>query len=423
MLVPENFITEGPNDEERGIFSCPSLSCDGLIFTSTDDCIDHNNKWHRGPYPCPDCDVEYACQPALDRHLKGTHPNMKWFCHQEDCEMEGLEFLNHTGYLDHVLSSASHQVGRVDVQITAPKVTSSPSEHNEDIVLDDAASVESAESSSTAVDFVCRVSCCHWLGRDFKCKSEWARHAGTHGHVSAAKLSKELEDQGLVGDELEAQQNAIRDFRCTAPHCPLHGQVFANSQSYSRHITTAVHCGTNDVAVETSSKKMDTNKKELRQCAVHGCPKYGYMFKTNAVYRKHTISGAHVAAERQEGSQAAILPSLDLKESDQQMTPRRPDDAFCMNAPLTPVSPLAHKGPSFSVKTPTARRTPVPFQLMSPSEFEYEMLEEKNRALEEEVRVLRETLARRDEQFDILVKILKQSENGGEKFRDFAEMA
>ncbi|EJP67410.1 uncharacterized protein BBA_03984 [Beauveria bassiana ARSEF 2860] len=54
----------------RNTVACPrgDTQCDGFVFDSIQDCLDHERDWHSGPYKCFICGQIFASGPRLRRH-------------------------------------------------------------------------------------------------------------------------------------------------------------------------------------------------------------------------------------------------------------------------------------------------------------------------------------------------------------------
>ncbi|KAM0664273.1 hypothetical protein MY8738_009618 [Beauveria namnaoensis] len=61
---------DGVSGQLRNTFTCPrdDTQCDGFVFDSIQDCLDHERDWHSGPYKCFICGQIFASGPRLRRH-------------------------------------------------------------------------------------------------------------------------------------------------------------------------------------------------------------------------------------------------------------------------------------------------------------------------------------------------------------------
>ncbi|RSL73872.1 hypothetical protein CEP54_000080 [Fusarium duplospermum] len=229
-----------------------------------------------------------------------TSAATEWFCYDEECEMVGKPFETYRIYLEHFGQSQFHQndaeaeeildaLGVVDV-VASDQVDNSPSE----LVTSDI--------------FVCREPCCHRYGFNFRCRSEYNRHANVSYHISAAKLNQTLLENMQPGPALAAEQEAIRTLTCNAPGCPSYRGTFSGSKTFLGHITGAEH--RQAWTIVSGACFFDEQEETLTlpgiafdaggasgRCVNEQCPKYGMSFNAFWKLKQHAHSFAHAMTE------------------------------------------------------------------------------------------------------------------------------
>lgn len=378
---PGYLVVASPNDGESGTYACPYDGCDGVVCGSVDDCHAHDREWHAPPYSCAECGAGFAAYPALSRHIKASG-HQRWACQNEDCASKGVEFDGHLSYHLHIMSSGAHRC-------LAPAGEDGDGESTAD-GLSECPSVE---------EFICLERCCAHYMRTFSTERMFDVHANGNGHRGAVKGGESLLRQGLSTADLEAKQEAMREFRCDRKGCPLFGHCLSTSHSYANHVQTAAHrfpCmdvsadqdadGTEDEAWQPQAKP---------SCVVLGCPQYGRQFSHRANHERHVNSAPHIRAARRSLISPArgitlrtsprFKPSPPAEETEADDESRTFWSAVSSAAP-TPLFSSPHRG---AVLTTPTKSTMLHTPLSSPSSTaREEYLERRNRELEDELRRL-----------------------------------
>ncbi|RSL61545.1 hypothetical protein CEP53_005079 [Fusarium sp. AF-6] len=154
--------------------------------------------------------------------------------------------------------------------------------------------------------FVCHEPCCHRYGFNFRCKSEYSRHAGAPSHIAAADIDKTLLENMQPGLALAAEREAIRNRRCNAPCCFSFGETFSTAKSFFSHISKLEH---RKAWMVTSSIVLDEQGEDLAlpgmsidahgigTCMNERCPKVGATFNTPQRMKQHARSFGHATTE------------------------------------------------------------------------------------------------------------------------------
>ncbi|KAJ4329062.1 hypothetical protein N0V84_000414 [Fusarium piperis] len=393
-IPPEGYlVTDSPNLAEIGTLCCPYVGCDAFV-------------WHEGLYACGQCGAVFACAPPLERHGRDSGHVIEWFCNDKECEMAGKPFETYRIYLEHFRLSPAHQNEAeaediLDALGTADAV--SPSQDQQD-----------DNSLITSDIFICGEPCCHRYGFNFRCKSEYTRHAEAPSHISAANINKTLLESMQPGPALAAEQEAIQSRRCNAPDCTSFGDTFSSAKSFFSHVGKLEH---RKAWAPTSGTLLDTEEESLAlpgmsidaggtsgTCMNERCPKFGATFNTPGKMKRHAHSFAHATTEEDlesmdeslevtwvssefEGMQVAEGMALwkcvkrGCRRFDKTMTPinnAKNHSSSVSHAtagqdvsmsPETPMTPFAtpNSTPTTALSTPMNLDTPVPTTPLSPS--------------------------------------------------------
>ncbi|RBR18727.1 hypothetical protein FVER53590_07461 [Fusarium verticillioides] len=170
---------------------------------------------------------------------------------------------------------------------------------------------------------ICNEPCCRHYGTDYKCKSEFNRHADTGAHRIAANLNRVLLSTVPTASALQAEQEGLRSFRCTSRLCHRHGEVFSTAKSFFNHLKDDEHRGRWYVKFDDENLDYSSDKDVLPgiqfyaggkkgRCVNEKCPRFRFQFDSYGAMKQHSRSLGHVRAEED-------LGSTDANESDEEV--------------------------------------------------------------------------------------------------------
>ncbi|KAI8713398.1 C2H2-type domain-containing protein [Fusarium sp. LHS14.1] len=284
------FVADCPNHAEISTLSCPYIGCDGF------------KRWHEGQYACGQCKAVFASSPPLERHGRDSGHAIEWYCDEEECEMAGTPFETYRIYLEHFRLSPAHQDDAESEEIIDAL-------GNTDVVVpsQDQQDDNSPSQLVTSDIFACREPCCQRYGFNFRCISEYNRHANVSYHISAARLNQALVDIMQPGPALADEQEAMRNLRCNAPGCLKYGVTFSGFQGFFSHINGAEHrqawtvvsgaCFLDEHESPTLPGILFDAGGASGECANKTCPKYGTFFNSFSKLKQHAHSFAHATTE------------------------------------------------------------------------------------------------------------------------------
>ncbi|KAM0244151.1 hypothetical protein ACHAP5_006535 [Fusarium lateritium] len=287
------YVADCPNPAESGTLSCPYIGCDGFK---------HEYNWHQGPYACGQCGKSFAAAPALERHARASLHRVQWLCEDPECDMQGEEFATSALYIQHLQESDGHGAVKSvdDAMDTESDFSLSPSGHqsNDDDVF----------GSTIFDENICHEPCCRHYGTDYKCISEYIRHADTGIHQLALTLNKLIVASIPTGPALYAEQKAARELRCISPHCLMFDQVFKAPQSFYKHLSEGSHRQGWPVDLGNAELDYKSDKDTLPgiefsaggrkgRCVNDKCPRYGMKFDSYGDMKQHSRSFGHALTE------------------------------------------------------------------------------------------------------------------------------
>ncbi|RSM08658.1 hypothetical protein CEP52_004562 [Fusarium oligoseptatum] len=215
--------------------------------------------------------------------------------------MAGKPFETYRVYLEHFRESAAHQNDAESEEILDALGNTdviAPSQDQQD---------HNSPSQLVGSDiFVCHEPCCHRYGFNFRCKSEYSRHADAPSHIAAADIGKTLLENMQPGSALVAEREAIRNRRCNAPGCFSFGETFSTAKSFFNHIDKLEH---RKAWMVTSSIVLDEQGEDLAlpgmsidahgigTCVNERCPKVSATFNTPQKMKQHARSFGHATTE------------------------------------------------------------------------------------------------------------------------------
>ncbi|UKZ69806.1 uncharacterized protein TrAtP1_010811 [Trichoderma atroviride] len=322
--------------------------------------------------------------PALKRHFKASgHYN--WICQEQHCEMKGILFANRSEFVAHALRISGHERLLPAEDLKSPLF---PSRINYAEIIhipcDDTTSEPSDEEA-----FQCLEPSCRRYQHLFHSESEFGRHQESHAHVNAIKHSEDLCQSGKSVGDVTTEQEAAREFRCTAKGCPFFGEKLKTSQSFYRHINTTKHA----YPLLNSASNPTSPTAEIRQrfdrlnlaCDEPECPRYEHHFANYMNFTRHIQS----MSEESQSAATVAIPSTPVRWSSYSFAPITPD-----------TDSTTHITEFREMITSTKRSirnisplTPPPPSSSLPS-WREESLVKKNEELEIEVRQLKDKMER-----------------------------
>ncbi|KAL7929898.1 hypothetical protein V8C35DRAFT_331028 [Trichoderma chlorosporum] len=389
---------EGEGDQP---FACPHLSCDGFTFETIQECRIHEDDWHNPPYFCSECDTSFAARPALKRHFKASG-HFNWICLEENCDMKGILFANQSEFVAHARSTPGHEHLFPDEPLNSP-VSVKRINYAEVTNLREGETTDECPSEEEGQ--VCLEPACGKFQRVFHTESEFARHKESHNHVNAIKYSEALRESGKSITEIMNEEEAAREFRCTAEGCPYFGQKLKTSQSFHRHIQTTQHlnptkpCPSNP-ASPTTDIRMKLGKLRLKpSCDEPECPKYEHRFSGTKTFEKHLQSVVHLtsvkygqmvrnAANSVPRGQGSVKTQTPEKEEPLTVAAPPSTPQMWTRSSFTPITPKSIDftcAPVTQLITPTKRPAQDIALMTPPSSWREENLRKRNRELEGEI--------------------------------------
>lgn len=325
----------GDKEGEGGrLFACPEVGCDGFTFDTIYECQIHAKDWHSPPYSCSECDTNFAAMPALKRHFKSTgHYN--WICQEERCEMKGILFSNRSEFVAHALRISGHERLLPTEELNSPlfpkKINYAEVIH---ILCEDSASEPSDEEL-----YQCLEPSCRRYQQLFHSESEFGRHQESHAHVNAVRHSEDVRESGKSVEDIATEQEAAREFRCTAKGCPFFGEKLKTSQSFYRHINTTKHV----YPLLNSASNPTSPTAEIRQrfhqlnlsCDEPECSRYEHHFANYMNFTRHIQSIPHLKAASYGQMKRSTVPSDHIQGAAQ--ISEEPKSADTVTVPSTPV--------------------------------------------------------------------------------------
>ncbi|RFU80653.1 hypothetical protein TARUN_1538 [Trichoderma arundinaceum] len=408
-IAPPGYpVIEKTQEGEGGKpFACPHFGCDGFTFDTVEECRAHEDDWHSPPYLCSECDTSFAANSALKRHFKSSgHYN--WICLEEVCEMKGILFANQSEFVNHALNTPGHEHLSPSEAPHSP-VSAKRINYAEIIHVLDGEST--SECSSEEEGHMCPEPSCRRYQQVFYSEGEFSRHTESHGHVQAIKYSETLRESGKVVADIMIEQEAAREFRCTAEGCPYFGEKLKTSQSFYHHIQTTQHLHlSSDIIADPTSPTAEIRQKfnQLNLlCDEPECPKYEHQFSNRVNLTKHTKSVVHLkAVSYGQMKRSMTNPTFEgqdnviMQEREQSVTTAVLPSTPHAWSPFTfaPITPTTAGSASFielpQVVTPTKHSTKEISLMTPPSSRREENLKKRNIELEEELRQMRGKIER-----------------------------
>lgn len=231
--------------------------------------------------------------------------------------MHGEEFATSALYFQHLQESDGHGAvkARDDSMDTESDFSLSPSgqQSTEDDVF----------GSITFDENICHEPCCRHYGADYKRISEYIRHADTGIHRLAVTVNKCIVASIPPGPALYAEQKAVRELRCTSPHCLMFDQVFKTGRSFYKHLSEGSHREGWPVDLGNADLDYNSDKDILPgiefstggrkgRCINDMCPRYGMRLDSYGDMKQHARSFGHALTIED-------LESTEAEESDDEI--------------------------------------------------------------------------------------------------------
>ncbi|KAL7788929.1 hypothetical protein V8C37DRAFT_418214 [Trichoderma ceciliae] len=421
-------VQEGEGDKP---FACPHFSCDGFTFDTIQECRIHEEDWHNPPYFCSECEASFAARPALKRHFKSSG-HFNWICLEENCSMKSTLFANQGEFVNHALNTPGHEHLFLHETIYSP-ATEKRINYAEVIHLWGEEST--LGGSSEEEEYLCPEPACRRYQQAFYSESEFNRHKESHGHVQAIGYSESLRNSGKSVADITTEQEAAREFRCTAERCRYFGEKLKTSQSFYKHINTTQHLNPpNDSASNPASPTAEIRLKFSQlniSCDEPECPKCEHRFSSLRNYTKHVQSAVHLASVKYGQMKRSVANTDPEGQHDiVTQTPERRKPAVMAAPPSTPpywspfafspISPTAADGTRVvdrpKVVTPTKRLVQDISLMTPPSSWREENLKKRNRELESELQQMKDKIERMraayKEQISSLFQTLASKQDG-----------
>ncbi|KAF4983430.1 hypothetical protein FZEAL_1159 [Fusarium zealandicum] len=356
--------------------------------------------------------------PALERHARASNHSIEW-THDEECEITDEPFATRSLYFENTRSSPTHQdVTMTDDILYSLGTLQVASPGGECHQLNGANSTNTQPKSVATDLYVCHEPCCRRFGTDYKCKSEYDRHSEAPFHLSAVDINITLLAKMQPSPALIAEQESIRNLRCSATRCPMYGRIFSTAKGFFGHLSkdehrknwavTLAHAVSEDrqTTPEMDDVEYDENKQEWT-CLKWGCPRFGYVFTHASNITRHVRGMKHVLAGQDRGTHIAKkTPSFTTPKSATQDPFITPIDMSTVIVNATPLSPSAGRGLSVnrcstatprkslptSAKRTTPRKTPKAPTASMAVQKRQDDLERRNAELEQRVKILEEKL-------------------------------
>lgn len=386
-------------------FACPEIGCDGFTFDTINECRIHEDDWHNPLYSCSECSMCFAARPALKRHFKITgHYN--WICQEQECNMKGILFANQSEFVAHALHTGGHErlfpAEGLNSPVSLKRINYAEIIH---LPCEDTASETSEEEV-----YQCLEASCRRYQQLFHSESEFDRHEESHAHANAIKYSEDLRESGKATEDITTEQEAAREFRCTAEGCSSFGEKLKTSQSFYRHINTAKHVYplfylTSNPTSPTTEIRQQFHQLNL-SCDEPECPRYEHRFANYVNLTKHNQSIPHLKAVsygqmKRNAVHSDITATRVSEESQPTITMAIPSTpvkwssySFAPITPNTDTTTRITKLPEAVTPTKRSIRNVSPLTPPPSSSWREESLMKKNSELECEVQQLKDRIER-----------------------------
>lgn len=289
-----------------------------------------------GPYVCEECTCNFAASPALLRHVRQTNHLYEWTCRADGCGMEGKLFVTRQEYMEHVSTSTAHEnersivvaMSNIDGTLSSP-LRSSPLQSR----TSNAQETEMPAALITSDLWICREPCCRDHGKDYFRKSEYVRHARKVHHLNAIAINKALAQKLQPGPVLEAEQDAMRNLRCSAARCAIFGHSLYTTRAFFIHLETEEHrlgwsLDLGNALIESKSMLGEGIEEDNLTCVKEGCPSFGLAFSSMASLRRHASTVGHYSATLYTNQTVSSQTRKELYE--EQMAVVSDDEPICM---------------------------------------------------------------------------------------------
>ncbi|TXC07078.1 hypothetical protein FocTR4_00003944 [Fusarium oxysporum f. sp. cubense] len=233
--------------------------------------------------------------------------DIRWLCEDEDCEMVGEAFETNALFREHVRNSSGHKywlagdTANDNDSVFTPSLNSSHQTAEDDVF-----------GPFASDGNICNEPCCRHYGTDYKCKSEFNRHADTGAHRTAANLSNVLLSSIPTASALQAEQEGLRSFRCNSRSCHRHGEVFSTAKAFFNHLKDDEHRDGWYVKFDDDDLDYSSDRDGLPgiqfyaggkkgRCVNEKCPRFRFQFDSYGAMKQHSRSLGHVRAEEDLG--------------------------------------------------------------------------------------------------------------------------
>ncbi|KAF4971044.1 hypothetical protein FSARC_2057 [Fusarium sarcochroum] len=256
---------------------------------------------------CPN-PAENDTLTSLERHARASQHETQWRCFDDDCEKIGEVFETSALYIKHIEESSGHRGRDEDEDVVDTECSAfTPSDNTGQQSVEDDVFGPSLQSVTSVLN-ICDEPCCRHFGTDYKCKSEYIRHADTSFHQLAANWNKILASNISSALAIEAEQQAIRALRCTSPHCSMFGQVLKTPKVFYKHLSEDEHREGWSVKFEDEDLNYKLDKVDFPGiefyaggrkgiCVNEKCPKFGARFDSYHGMKLHSRSFGHAMTE------------------------------------------------------------------------------------------------------------------------------
>lgn len=217
-----------PSHEEFNLFTCAFTDtlCDGFAFDTIQECVQHEQDWHSGPYKCFICGQVFASGPRLRRHGHYVDSEER----REATEKAEVKRGNSSVAVYHGNQDRRRRARRFAKMVLKDEGVSRGAEGGD--VMEEVQEVAYVHDGSKGVAVTtaddgleegedneqkCEEPCCPHFGRNFRSERLWEKHVQAQKHTSAVAMGEALLEQmaGLLASSNASAGGASADMQMT----------------------------------------------------------------------------------------------------------------------------------------------------------------------------------------------------------------
>ncbi|KAM3539861.1 hypothetical protein ARSEF1564_007231 [Beauveria bassiana] len=333
----------------RNTLTCPrdDTQCDGFVFHSIQDCLDHERDWHSGPYKCFICGQIFASGPRLRRHDYYTDSE------ERKAEVEAAETRKNACW--GVKIYHGNELARRRAKLLLKKIKLEEADQKKKTTVRDVVKREMAKKRKRDGPLVvigvvgetvmgevedekgggnCDEPCCPAFERRFVNDKAHQRHVASQGHVAAMRMGAALLEQltTTAGFKTSLTETPSRPTnidmsgrghnrdttpptsrlvgtsqtqQLLSPPATPHGPSSSSSSSSSLLSSSSSSRGEQETSWDSTEhiplrleRRLVRTQEALRElrCNAPGCGMYGKQMASSQSYWGHLASEGHVKA-------------------------------------------------------------------------------------------------------------------------------